>query len=278
MFDSNGNHILVTSEEEMLAVLRGEKGDLDFDMSKDVKAMVLVDAASHGWNEAITYMIKTMGFSPVWHDHKNYTPLGYAALSGHLDTVIMLVEEYMDLRDDDGIPLIDQRNNMGPHFDRTKDWFNGYTALELAAEHKYMRVASFLLSKKDEHYDCEEDDMDEDKYEEISVMVNAFRKEQALANWCVLRVGVRSVILLERVRKATLQPDGSAYKRARLSFESAARCLKACVVCGFGDEAGAIQHCEGGCDRAFHIDGGCAISMLGKQFELAGDVSCRACK
>ena len=66
-----------------------------------------------------------------------------------------------------------------------------------------MRVASFLLSNKDDHYD---------KYEEISVMVNAFRKEQALANWRVLRVGAVPALRRALVdgRELALLPDALA--------------------------------------------------------------------
>ena len=92
MFDRNGKLIRYATEQEMLNVLKGDR------MKPNLKPVwhttMLVDAVSWGWNTAIKHMIEEMDFSPHEHDHKNYTPLGYAAMKGHYGTAVMLVDEY----------------------------------------------------------------------------------------------------------------------------------------------------------------------------------------
>ena len=53
-----------------------------------------------------------------------------------------------------------------------------------------------------------------------------------------------------------------------------------CTICGDGDDAGGIQHCDGGCNRPFHHDGNCALLFLGKAFsskKMRGDIICVDC-
>ena len=213
MFDTHGNCIPVDSEAQMLAVLKGEEGALNFAMRESGKAMALVDAASHGWNEAVEYMIDALEWSPLWYDFKNYTPLGYASLLGRLHTVVMLVEEYGDLvaldEDDEPIRLIDQRNNMGPHFDPIQGWWDGDTPLELAFKNGHMRVASFLLARGAGEGD---DTMDVETYNSIVEEVEAFDTKQAKAHWAQVRAtwvrGRRFVnLLMEAVAARHTEPD-----------------------------------------------------------------------
>ena len=57
------------------------------------QAMV-VDAASHGWLTALDLMLTEMDYSVDEVDHKNYTPLGYAAMVGQTKTVKCLLLKY----------------------------------------------------------------------------------------------------------------------------------------------------------------------------------------
>ena len=85
MFDRNGAFIKYDTEEELLAVLQGDR--LKPDLSEIFEQAMVVDAASHGWHFALDYMLQEMGYSPNDHDHKNYTPIGYAAMVGRTETV-----------------------------------------------------------------------------------------------------------------------------------------------------------------------------------------------
>ena len=61
-----------------MAVLMGDR--IDPNLGEIFRQAMVVDAASHGWNEALKLMLNVMGdwYSPHDHDHKNYRPLGYA--------------------------------------------------------------------------------------------------------------------------------------------------------------------------------------------------------
>ena len=53
----------------------------------------------------------------------------------------------------------------------------------------------------------------------------------------------------------------------------------ACVVCLGGDDCGPVQHCDGGCNRPFHIDA-CARA-LGMSVDPGGhfgDLVCAECR
>lgn len=138
MFDRHGKRLCYDTEEAMIAILEGHDIDLN-NMPSMFKQATMVDAASHGWNRAIDLMMD-MGFSANGTDHKNYTPLGYAAMKGQTVTVKKLIDEY----DAD----IMGRNNAGPSmFDAEFDpieWFEGYTALELALQHEQYETALVL--------------------------------------------------------------------------------------------------------------------------------------
>eukprot|EP00966_Prymnesium_polylepis_P012175 279623-Prymnesium_polylepis.1 len=76
MFDRNGTLLVYPTEAELLALLQGDQ--VDPNLSECFYTAMLVDAASHGWNKAIEYMVKESkecGFEVNAHDHKNYTPL-----------------------------------------------------------------------------------------------------------------------------------------------------------------------------------------------------------
>ena len=105
MFDRHGNALRYPTEEAMIALLRGDQLDLD-NMRSIFKQAMMVDAASHGWNDAIDVMME-LGFSADDTDHKNYTPLGYAAMKGQTATVEKLLTEY-------GADIT-ARNNFGLH-------------------------------------------------------------------------------------------------------------------------------------------------------------------
>ena len=84
MFDRDGDFIKYETEEEMLAVLQGDR--LNPDLRPWFQQTMVVDAACHGWNAALDYMLTEMGYSVDETDHKNYTPLGYAAMQGKTKT------------------------------------------------------------------------------------------------------------------------------------------------------------------------------------------------
>jgi len=135
MFDRQGNLIKYDTEEEMLAVLRGDR--LKPDLREIFEQAMVVDAASHGWHVALDYMLQEMGFSPDDHDHKNYTPIGYAAMVGRHETVKKLLDEY------NADPTM--CNNAGRSMYDGEEWFEGYTALELALEGKHNSTAFAIL-------------------------------------------------------------------------------------------------------------------------------------
>ena len=134
MFDRHGNALSYPTEEAMLNILRSGQLDLE-NMRSIFKQAMMVDAASHGWNDAIDVMMD-LGFSADDTDHKNYTPLGYAAMKGQTTTVKKLLNEY------DADPTT--RNNFGPSMFDVDEWFEGYTALELALEHEHYATAFVL--------------------------------------------------------------------------------------------------------------------------------------
>ena len=70
MFDRNGSFIRYTTEEEMMAVLTGDR--LDPSLDAIFRQAMVVDAASHGWNDALKLMLNDMGdrYSPHDHDHR----------------------------------------------------------------------------------------------------------------------------------------------------------------------------------------------------------------
>ena len=150
MFDRNGAFIKYDTEEEMLAVLKGDR--LKPDLSEIFEQAMVVDAASHGWHTALDYMLQEMGCSPNDHDHKNYTPIGYAAMVGRTATVKKLLIEY------DADPTM--RNNAGRSMFDANEWFEGYTALELALEHEHYLTAFILVPHVD-------DDPGDDAFEEL---------------------------------------------------------------------------------------------------------------
>ena len=80
MFDRNGTLLAYPTETELLALLQGDH--VNPSLSECFYTAMLVDAASHGWNKAIEYMVKECDFEVNAYDHKNYTPLGYAAMKG----------------------------------------------------------------------------------------------------------------------------------------------------------------------------------------------------
>ena len=135
MFDRHGNTLSYPTEEAMLTILRGDQLDLE-NMRSIFKQAMMVDAASHGWNDAIDVMMD-LGFSADDTDHKNYTPLGYAAMKGQTDTVVRLLFEY-------GADVT-ACNNFGPSMFDSNEWFEGYTALELALERNHFATAILLV-------------------------------------------------------------------------------------------------------------------------------------
>ena len=135
MFDRHGNALSYPTEEAMLNILRGDQLDLE-NMRSIFKQAMMVDAASHGWNDAIDVMMD-LGFSADDTDHKNYTPLGYAAMKGQTDTVVRLLFEY-------GADVT-ACNNFGPSMFDSNEWFEGYTALELALERNHFATAILLV-------------------------------------------------------------------------------------------------------------------------------------
>ena len=135
MFDRNGTLLVYPTEAELLALLQGDQ--VNPNLSKCFYTAMLVDAASHGWNKVIEYMVKECGFEVNAHDHKNYTPLGYAAMMGHLHTVQLLVKYGADIKH--------VRNNAGLSFSGA-GMFEGSTALDLAVENGHVEVACYLLN------------------------------------------------------------------------------------------------------------------------------------
>ena len=135
MFDRNGTLLAYPTETELLALLQGDH--VNPSLSECFYTAMLVDAASHGWNKAIEYMVKECDFEVNAYDHKNYTPLGYAAMMGHLQTVQLLVEYGADIKH--------VRNNAGPSFSGA-GMFEGSTALDLAVENGHEEVACYLLN------------------------------------------------------------------------------------------------------------------------------------
>ena len=135
MFDRNSTLLVYPTEAELLTILQGDQ--VDPSLSECFYTAMLVDAASHGWNKAIEYIVEECGFEVNAHDHKNYTPLGYAAMMGHLQTVQLLVEYGADIKH--------VRNNAGPSFSGA-GMFEGSTALDLAVENGHEEVACYLLN------------------------------------------------------------------------------------------------------------------------------------
>ena len=139
MFDRAGNFIKYDTEEEMLAVLQGDR--LNPNLQPYFQQAMVVDAASHGWHAALDHMLTHMGYSVDDKDHKNYTPLGYAAMNGRTKTVKKLLLEY------DADPIA--RNNTGPHMFMPGAWFPGYTAIELALGGEHWGTAELFLTVAD---------------------------------------------------------------------------------------------------------------------------------
>ena len=61
--------IRYTTEEELMAVLQGDR--LNPDLAECFENAMVVDAASHGWNNAIRYMCDEKCYSPHGCDYKN---------------------------------------------------------------------------------------------------------------------------------------------------------------------------------------------------------------
>ena len=180
-----------------MLVLKGDR--LQPDLDPVFQQAMVVDAACWGWNDAIEYMINELGFSADDHDHKNYTPLGFAAGQGRLSTVKLLCNEYnVDLY---------ARNNMGPSFKIGDGWFEGYTALQMALDRDQYHVACFLLEyTSDEEFEEHGLDMEfEEKYtkvdhdltwqEYLEEYVEEKIEEKAVAHWSKARKWVRKTFL-----------------------------------------------------------------------------------
>ena len=163
MFDRSGNFIRYETEEQMMRVLMGDQ--LKPDLPTIFKNAMVVDAASHGWHKALDYMIQEMGFSPDGHDHKNYTPLGYAAMMGQTSTVKKLVEEY-DVS-------VYTRNNFGRSMFNSEEWFDGYTAFNYALQDDNYAICYFLISQPDIDLDDFFPEKDDDSLDMLEVVWNS---------------------------------------------------------------------------------------------------------
>ena len=62
MFDRQGNFLPYPTEEALIAILNSDM--LDPQLSNTAKQHMVVDAVSHGWNDALELMF-SMGFSTV---------------------------------------------------------------------------------------------------------------------------------------------------------------------------------------------------------------------
>ena len=163
MFDRQGKILSYPTEEALIAILTGDR--LDPHLSHTAKQHMVVDAASHGWNDAMDLMF-SMGFSPDDHDMKNYTPLGLAAIAGHLSTIMKLLDEYhCD-------PYAS--NNAGPSYKARGEWFDGYTALELAIDHNNYECARALMERDIE--------LDRETSEETEARIATLESQRAQRN------------------------------------------------------------------------------------------------
>ena len=199
MFDRKGKFIEYKTQEQIMLVLKGDR--LQPDLDPVFQQAMVVDAACWGWNDAIEYMINELGFSADDHDHKNYTPLGFAAGQGRLSTVKLLCNEY-------NVDLYARNNmDMGPSFKIGDGWFEGYTALQMALDRDHYHVARFLLEHSSDG-DFEDHGLEiefEERYakgdlaltwrEYLVEYVKTKIKETALAHWSKVRKWVRKTFL-----------------------------------------------------------------------------------
>eukprot|EP00966_Prymnesium_polylepis_P037805 877659-Prymnesium_polylepis.1 len=59
----------------------------------DIQAMLTI-ATCEGWNDALSFMIDSMGYDPSDFGQTEKDPLAYAAENGHYSTVVMMVDKY----------------------------------------------------------------------------------------------------------------------------------------------------------------------------------------